>query len=300
MASIKEIASRCNVSNATVSRVLNHDASLSVSDEVRRRIEAEAERLCYRTPRQKRSDGLVDIAIALAPFDKPRFEDRLIAHLGQLAGPMYNMQHFDRKEHVDGIIAIGEFSRDEVADFESVSSNLLMINNLGTSYSHDSIMMDYARSEENVVKMFSEMGLSCAGYLGGTYVRCGHCICQNRAKHFTQLLEQYGILDQSCIASGGLDEESGYKAVMALEKIPQGLIFGDCDFARGAFRALDERGEDPVTVTYVNFFKEDVVRGHCLLIFSEDVLRTALKLLGERIRGERKQSYNIYAESILI
>ena len=290
MASIREIASNCNVSSSTVSRVLNQDTTLSVSNDVRRRIEEEAARLGYRTPRQKRSDLILDISIALAPFDKPGFEERLIAYLQQLSGPDFNIHHFDRSQNVDGIIAIGEFSRDEVMDYEKVSSNLLMINNLGTSYSHDSIMMDYAHSEENVVRMFRDMGLVKVGYLGGTYVRSGHVIGQNRAEHFRQLLRRYCMLD----------EESGYNAVMALERIPQGLIFGDSDYARGAFRALDERGENPETVTYVNFFSEDVVRGHSLLIFSDDILRTALKLLREKIRKERTQSYNIYAESLLI
>lgn len=300
MASIREIASNCNVSSSTVSRVLNQDTTLSVSNDVRRRIEEEAARLGYRTPRQKRSDLILDISIALAPFDKPGFEERLIAYLQQLSGPDFNIHHFDRSQNVDGIIAIGEFSRDEVMDYEKVSSNLLMINNLGTSYSHDSIMMDYAHSEENVVRMFRDMGLVKVGYLGGTYVRSGHVIGQNRAEHFRQLLRRYCMLDEACIPSGGLDEESGYNAVMALERIPQGLIFGDSDYARGAFRALDERGENPETVTYVNFFSEDVVRGHSLLIFSDDILRTALKLLREKIRKERTQSYNIYAESLLI
>ena len=142
MASIREIASNCNVSSSTVSRVLNQDTTLSVSNDVRRRIEEEAARLGYRTPRQKRSDLILDISIALAPFDKPGFEERLIAYLQQLSGPDFNIHHFDRSQNVDGIIAIGEFSRDEVMDYEKVSSNLLMINNLGTSYSHDSIMME--------------------------------------------------------------------------------------------------------------------------------------------------------------
>ena len=84
MASIREIASNCNVSSSTVSRVLNQDTTLSVSNDVRRRIEEEAARLGYRTPRQKRSDLILDISIALAPFDKPGFEEQLIgAEIGK-------------------------------------------------------------------------------------------------------------------------------------------------------------------------------------------------------------------------
>ncbi|EGP66255.1 bacterial regulatory protein, LacI family [Streptococcus sp. oral taxon 056 str. F0418] len=48
MATIKDIAQAAGVSSATVSRVLNHDQSMSVSDETRKKIFAVAEQLQYK------------------------------------------------------------------------------------------------------------------------------------------------------------------------------------------------------------------------------------------------------------
>ena len=48
MATIKDIAERAGVSSATVSRVLNFDASLSVADETKKRVFEAAEELDYR------------------------------------------------------------------------------------------------------------------------------------------------------------------------------------------------------------------------------------------------------------
>ena len=48
MATIKDIANIAGVSPATVSRVLNHDKSMSVSDETRQKIFDIAEELQYR------------------------------------------------------------------------------------------------------------------------------------------------------------------------------------------------------------------------------------------------------------
>ena len=62
MASIKEIANACGVSPTTVSRILSHDPSLSVSSAVRGKVEAEAQRMDYRTPRQKRSERTFNIS----------------------------------------------------------------------------------------------------------------------------------------------------------------------------------------------------------------------------------------------
>ena len=245
MASIKEIANACNVSPTAVSRILSHDPSLSVSSAVRSRVEEEARRVGYRTPRQKRSERTFTISLALSPFDKPGFEDRLAEKYREIAGIGFDIQLYNPNQKSDGIIAIGEFSRDEVkdfestsGDFESTSGNLLMINNLGTSYSHDSIMMDYAQSEEMVVKMFLDKGICRAGYIGGTYDRANLKIGQNRARQFESLLKKYDMYDPSCFAVSAMRQEAGYKSVMSIKDLPPAFIFGDPDSAKGALKAL--------------------------------------------------------------
>ena len=118
MASIRELATSCGVSPATVSRVLNKDPMLSVTTEVRERIIREAERTGYMTPRQRRRAEVLDISLALAPFDKPGFEERLVSKLQSLAGSGVNIHLYNRNIPTGAVIAVGEFSRDEVADFE--------------------------------------------------------------------------------------------------------------------------------------------------------------------------------------
>lgn len=54
MATIKDIAEKAGVSPASVSRVLNYDATLSINDESKRRIFEVAEELNY-TKHQKRT-----------------------------------------------------------------------------------------------------------------------------------------------------------------------------------------------------------------------------------------------------
>ncbi len=54
MATIKDIARQANVSSATVSRVLNNDATLSVSEDTRDRIFTIAEELQYKPTRMKK------------------------------------------------------------------------------------------------------------------------------------------------------------------------------------------------------------------------------------------------------
>ena len=56
MATIKDIAQAAGVSSATVSRVLNHDQSMSVSDETRKKIFAVAEQLPYKKIKNQKTD----------------------------------------------------------------------------------------------------------------------------------------------------------------------------------------------------------------------------------------------------
>ncbi len=62
MATIRDIAKLAGVSSVTVSRVLNRDSTLSVSDETRQRIISIAEELDYKTPRNRKAKGEKDLS----------------------------------------------------------------------------------------------------------------------------------------------------------------------------------------------------------------------------------------------
>ena len=57
MVTLKEIAKEVGVSTATVSRVLNFDATLAVTPQTRQAIIETAEKLDYATPRARRGAG---------------------------------------------------------------------------------------------------------------------------------------------------------------------------------------------------------------------------------------------------
>ena len=61
MATLKEIANSVGCSVGTVSRVLNHDSSISVSDETKIKIFDTAEELQYKTLKQRKNVSNVNI-----------------------------------------------------------------------------------------------------------------------------------------------------------------------------------------------------------------------------------------------
>ena len=71
MATIKEIAAKAKVSIGTVSRVLNFDDTLNVSDSTREKILKIAEDLQYKSPKNKREKSLKENEIGLISWRKP-------------------------------------------------------------------------------------------------------------------------------------------------------------------------------------------------------------------------------------
>ena len=297
MAGIKDIAKSCGVSTATVSRVLNEDPTLSVSFEVRAAIEAEALRIGYKTPRQRKSLQS-KVMLSLSPIDKPGFEEKLLAYL-EPSARMSGFQLTLSPEGAEGVIALGEFSSDEISYFQSISDSLLLINNLGSDYKYDSIMIDYSNAEKQVIDYFLSRNIKSAGYIGGLYRRASAVIGKRRADEFRNLLDKNNLLRPQWFRIGTMDEISGYRETMAMETIPEGIIISDPDTARGVFRALEERHESPITVTYNNFFPEAVEDGLELRIFTDDVWHTAFRMISEKMKGERQQSMNVFCPARL-
>ena len=299
MAGIKDIAASCGVSPATVSRVLNGDPMLSVTPAVRRAVEEEAARIGYKTPRQRRHD-MLRVILMLSPVDKPGFEEQLLQYLAPLArknGMVLSLSPYDEK--ADGLIALGEFSSEEIGYFQHIAENLLLVNNLGSDYAYDSIMIDYSNAERQVLDHFLALDIDRIGYIGGLFRRGGSLIGRRRAAEFRALLEEKGLYREEWFRMGTMDEEHGYSAVMAMDEIPDGLFISDPDTERGVQRALSERSSDAETVVYTNFFIPECTGCTPLLIFSDDVWHTAFRMLGEKVKGEREQSISVFCPARL-
>lgn len=302
MAGIKEIAEKCNVSNTTVSRVLNGDSSLSVSDDVRSAIIGCAREMGYMTPRQRKQSKKRRIAFLAAEIDRPGFEAVVLAKLKKVALPLdVEIVYFSLEDKdISGLIILGEFKAEEISFYSRYTKNILLINNLGSDYLYDSIMMDYSNSEKQVLSFFTGLGLDRIGYFGGYLERSGSVIGMHRSSMFKKLLEDAGLYNPSYFKISSMDEESGYRDVMAAKEIPSAIFFGDPEYARGGMRALKERGESPVTVCYDNFGEgRDCGCAYSMVIFTETVWTTAIRILLERINLERDQSFYIYCPAKL-
>lgn len=299
MAGIRDIAEKCGVSEAAVSRILNCDPSLSVTMAVRRSVEAEAARIGYKTPRQRKAQPL-RVSLVLAPVDKPGFEERLLEYLRPIAAEAgIALSLSAGGKCTDALIALGEFTAEEISYFKNIAKELLFINNLGLEYSYDSIMIDYSNAEKQVLDYFLSKGIRNIGYVGGVFHRTASIIGVRRMEEFRRLLSDNSLFNEKWFSIGQMNSESGYRIVMDMATLPDGIFISDPDTAEGVFRALEERCAVVETVTYNNFFPSAVSHGTELRIFTLDVWRTAFRLLTEKVKGEREQSFRVFCPACL-
>lgn len=275
MATLKEIASKLGVSITTVSRVLNSDKSLSVSDEVREKIIKTATDLNYKTPRNrlrlKSSNelliGIIHWYDVKEEIDDPYYmqirrgierlavESNINTLLIYKKEQEYNKEEF---ENVDGLICIGKFSKAQIKLFEQVTKNIVFVDSSPDEGKHDSIVIDFTVAVKNVLNMLLKKGYKTIGYIGGVeYVSNNIKLGERRELVFRDYLYQKAKLRKEFIHIGSFSSESGYRLMKeALKKKEYAEVYfcANDSIALGALRAIHEKGLDvPKEIGIIGF-----------------------------------------------
>lgn len=327
MATIKDIAKKAAVSSATVSRVLNYDNTLSVSDEKRKLILEIAEKLDYQTPRKRRSNTGLNIRIGLIhwytlrqeledPYymsirlgiEKTCYENKI--EMVKIHNPEeYDFEHM---EGIDGLIAIGKFHDREIQRFKGISPNIVFVDSSPREMEFDSVVSDLVPAVENALEYLIELGHNHIGYIGGQEfigpekVPLDEC----RLETFRAYLRKRDLLDEKQVLVGEFVAESGYqlmkKTIAESDQLPTAFFFGSDSMAIGGMRALHEAGlriPQDVAVLGINDIPTAKYTSPALStirIHKEFMGETAVELLLERVVRKRTISKKVVVPTCLI
>ncbi|MBG4115779.1 MAG: LacI family DNA-binding transcriptional regulator, partial [Enterococcus faecalis] len=133
---IKDIAEQVGVSSATVSRVLNYDETLSVSDETKKKIFETAETLNYKKRARKKQAGKKKIRFVQWFSDPEELDD--IYYLSIRLGVEKRAEELGfllvkesltnlSQKRFDGTIALGKFDEKQVAALAALGAPLLFV-----------------------------------------------------------------------------------------------------------------------------------------------------------------------------
>lgn len=275
MATLKEIAKKTNTSITTVSRVLNYDKTLSVSEDIRRKIIETASEMNYRTPRnrtkikssKKMRIGIVHWYNIHEEIDDPYYiqirrgieklavKSSIETTLIYKKGDNYNFKDCGR---IDGLICIGKFSRIQINQFKKVTSSLVFVDSSPDTDTYDSVVIDFTKAVKELLQELLMEGYDKIGYLGGVeYVSNSIKLGERRELVFRDFLFERNKLETRFIHVGSFSTESGYQMMteaLSKNEYARAYFCANDSIALGAIRAIHEKGlKIPGEIALVGF-----------------------------------------------
>ena len=313
MVTIKDIAHAAGVSSATVSRVLNQDQAMSVSDETRTKIFTIAEQLGYKKSKRtnKRSKSSHRIAIIEWYTEQEELDDlyyysiRLGAEkkaqeLGYEIIRIFNNDSLAQLENIDAIIAIGKFSPGKIKELETYSDKLVFVDSNTLNSGHSCVTTDFENSVINVIDYFINNGLKEIGMIAGqeTSSDKSTLLSDPRLNTFQSYLQQLKLYDSNLIKIGSFSSEDGYKImkefIMELgDDLPQAFFAANDALASGALRALQEaKIPVPERVSLISFNDTSLAKYmypklSTVTVFTEEMGKQAIQILEQNFQKDR-------------
>ena len=322
MATIRELAKLCGVSPATVSRVLNHDETISVSKETRKKIFETAELVSYQKPvRAKKNDsnaitiGLIHWFDELQELNDPYFisirlgiEEACSTRSIQLV-KIFNSDTLEENfpnANFDGLIILGKFPQEHIDRFKAYSPNIVFIHSTEQHFNYDSVTVDFSSITEHVLKHIVSNGHTKIGFIGGNeFLPYSNTLLEDcREITFKDYLSRLNLYNPDYVRIGHFDFHNGYTLMHDLLKsnkknLPTCIFAASDTLAIGALRAITEAGLsvpkdiqligcNDIPTSQYTFPTLSTVK-----IYTELMGQTGVKLLLERISGERTESLKV-------
>ncbi|WP_345240413.1 LacI family DNA-binding transcriptional regulator [Pontibacillus salipaludis] len=324
MATIKDIAQKAGVSIATVSRVLNYDESLSVSDQTKQKIFETAEALSYKKKQPKRHP-IKKVAIVHWYTEQEELEDLyyMSIRIGaeqrcqdqgiQVVRYFQNNYQNLESEDIEGIIAIGKFSDTQVQELQKLAPHLVFVDDYDRDDRNgDHVAIDFKRATCKVLDHLQDKGVTKIGYIGGreSYKDEATLIADPREETFQSYMNELGMLERKWMYSGTFSVHDGYELMkQAIEDhgdaLPEAFFVGNDSLAVGCLRALNESGiKVPERVQVIGVNDISVAKYvypplSTVKVFTEMMGESAIDLLMERING-RKVAKTVYIATELV
>ncbi|WP_208591797.1 LacI family DNA-binding transcriptional regulator [Gracilibacillus suaedae] len=318
MATIKEIAIKSKVSPATVSRVLNNDASLSVAEETRKRILQVAESLNYKTMRIRKKQteshktsykfGIFLCQSLAEELNDPYFlsirqgVENQCRDLEIETTEIYRIHSFQLSqinEGLDGLIVIGKIDTEIINKLKQKIKCFVYVDCSPDEDQFDSVVIDFQKSTNLALDHLIKLGYQRVGYIGG--VQAEHrqqkekrLFDDERYKIFNKKMKKLGKYAKDHIFIGEFTMSEGYRLMkesIAKGNLPDAYFIASDPMAVGALRALQEEHiKVPDDVAIVSFDDVEMAKfASCPLstvhVPTELMGRTSVKLLVDRIQG---------------
>ena len=258
MATIKEIAEIVGVSSAAVSRVLNYDEGISVSEETREAIFATAEKIGYK--KKVIYPKIENVALLYFTDNEDVLEDVFYRGvreevIKQAKKMNIRLQIYDRRDgmsviprDLNAFIAVGWLTRKEINQLYKICPRGVFIGTSPDEKLFDAVRPNMDSFVTQMVDYFVEKGHKKIGFIGGSdrNIDTGKPSMDIREWSFRQSVAYYHCLEEEYILiSEKFTVDEGYrmgKELLKKSSLPTALCIASDTLAVGVLQALNEKG----------------------------------------------------------
>ncbi len=315
MATLKDISKRTGVSSTTISRVLNNDDTIAVSDETKRAIFETAYELGYMPPRRRKQlantlkIGVADWKVIVNAGQDENL--KALKFFSETAAPGQKIEYIRMEPgetaDVDGVLAFGELTQSEIALLQKSSRYITFINGGTRGTDNDCIQVDLDLAWERALPYLADA--DSIGYIGGLFQGDGYMIGMRRKETVISLLRRLGKYRPSHIQIGDFSRDTGYhrmRDMIAQGNHPKALIIGSDIIAVGVFDALREAGlvigRDIRLLIYQDVPSASLPAGEyaVLNVYPNILWKKAIQMLLEQLHGRTETITTVITPKLLM
>ncbi len=321
MATIRQIAALAGVSAATVSRVLNHDDTISVTNETKKKIFETAELLSYQKPAKAKKSvesttkspsiciGLIHWFDELQELNDPYFISIRMGIEEECNNQGIMLQKFFNTDispsalsqyTFDGLIILGKFTKEHLKLIEPYSSTIVLIHSLPENTNYDCVHADFTKITTDILNHIISKGHTKIGFIGGREILSDHTtpLVDERETTFKNYLQLNDLYNENYVRIGRFNFQEGYALMKDLLKqnennLPTCIFAASDTLAIGALRAITEAGLsipndialigcNDIPTSQYTFPQLSTVK-----IYTELMGQTGVKLLMDQINTKR-------------
>lgn len=330
MATIREVAKEAGVSIAAVSRILNMDETLSVSNETRRRVFQAADQLKYVKKSTKNSGAAEEKRPLIGIINKLDFDRELedvyfmtvrLAIEERLTESGYRIININPNSHSDigddkkmeGCVVIGRLDDDEVDEALQLCDKMVIIDNRFLRNDVDYIGVDLSMAIENVMDYLYENGHRKIAIIAD---KTPEDLDKEREKldarirGYISYMHEKGIYDEELFVK--VPYFSNIHAYNSLAEklkdgvVPTAVISCNDSMANGAYKAIIESGYKIGEEISVVGFNDQSSAEYMIPSLStvrlpmKNIGYEAVKLITERLKDERDYSKVVLLKTELV
>ena len=258
MVTIKDVAKECGLSPASVSRILNNDKTLQVTDETRKKVRDAASKLGYVKRRGARDKAEFTLGILQWFSAEQELDDDYYLRVRRgienfciknaiavVRAYRTDQDYLDTLKNCDGLVCVGKFAKKDADDLINFKKNIVFLDMVTDHPEITTITIDIYNAANEALDYLKSLGHSRICYLGGIEYASGSEVLEDdRRKAYVKFMKANKYPYEDLLKEDEFNSGSGYqmmKEVLEGKTLPTAVFAASDAIAVGAMKAIREK-----------------------------------------------------------